>query len=80
MNAGQREDGAGCDRFADGAGGSREVLFEDAAFAEDSQDGHADDGGGIGGGDGHAGAQSEIGVGGAEDDAQHESDQYGSDA
>jgi hypothetical protein len=72
--AGMREDGAGGDRLADRADGAGEVLLEDGAL-EDAQHGHADDRGRVGGGDGHAGAQAEVGVGRAEhdghDQAQH---------
>ena len=68
-----REDRAGGHRLADRADGSGEVLLEHAAL-EQAQHGHADDGGRVGGRDGHAGPQPEVGVGGAEDDAHHEAE------
>ena len=73
---GDGEDGPGGDRFADGADRPGDVLLEDRAL-HDLQDGHADDGRGIGGRDGHAGPEAEVGVGRAEDDGQNEADEDG---
>ena len=70
------EDGPGGDRFADRADGPGDVLLEDRALHE-PQDGHADDGRRIGGGDRHAGPEAEVGVGRAEDDGQDEADEDG---
>ena len=70
------EDGPGGDRFADGADRPGDVLLEDRALHE-PQDGHADDGRRIGGGDRHPGPQAEVGVGRAEDDGQDEADEDG---
>ena len=56
------EDGARGYRFADRAYGSGNVLFQQGALHQ-AQHRHADDRGGIGGGDGHAGAQAQISVG-----------------
>ena len=74
-NAGNREDRARRHRFADRARGSRDVLFEDRAF-EDAQNGHADDRRRISGRDGLAGAQAQIGVGGAQHHAHHQAQQH----
>ena len=71
-----REDGPGGDRFADGADGPGDVLLENAAL-EQLQQGHADDGGRVGRGDGHAGLEAEVGVGGAEDHRQRQTDGHG---
>ena len=71
----QREDRASRYGFADRAGGPRDVLFEDGAF-EHPQHGHTNDGCGIRGGDGLAGAQPEVGIGGAQDDAHHQTQQH----
>jgi len=73
---GDGEDGAGGDGLADGAGGTGEVLFENGSALE-AEEGHADDGGGVGGGDRDAGLEPEIGIGGAEDDAHQETEDDG---
>ncbi len=71
---GNGEDGARGDRLSDGADGPRDVLLEDGA-SEQTQHGHADDRRRIGGGDGHSGAQAQIGVGRAEDHGHDQSEQ-----
>jgi hypothetical protein len=63
------------DQAPDGPG---DVLLEDAAL-EQLQQGHADDGGRVGRGDGHAGLEAEVGVGGAEDHRQRQTDGDGED-
>ena len=65
------EDRARGHRFADRADGSRDVLLQHRALHE-AQQRHADDGRGIRGGDGHAGAQAEIGVSCAQNDGQNQ--------
>ena len=61
----QREHRAGRDRFADGAGGARDVLFQQRALPHPHHR-HADHRGRIRGRDGHARAQAQIGVGRAQ--------------
>ena len=68
------EDGPGGHRLPDGADGPGDVLFQDGP-PHDPENGHADDGRRVGGGDGHAGPQAEVGVGRPEDDGQHEPDE-----
>jgi hypothetical protein len=58
-------------RLADRTDGSGHVLFENRPLHQ-PQDGHADHRGGIGGGDGHAGAQAEVEIGRAENDGHHQ--------
>ncbi len=73
---GDGENRTGGNGFADGARGTREILFEDGTFP-DAQDGHADDGGRIRGGDGDARAQAQVGVGSAQDHAHDEAENHG---
>ncbi len=63
---GDGEDGAGGYRLTYGARCARDVFFEDRSF-EDAEEGHADYGGWISGGDGLSGVQAEVGVGGSQD-------------
>ncbi len=71
-----REDCARSHRLSDGAHGSGNVLFEDRALHQ-AQNGHTDNRGRIGGGDGHAGAQAKVSVRGAEDYGEHQAEQHG---
>ena len=57
---------AGGHRLADGADGTGHVLFQNRALHQ-PQNGHADHRRRIGGRDGHAGAQTQVQVGGAQD-------------
>ncbi len=66
------------DGFADRAHRSGDVLLEDGALAQ-LQHGHADDGGRIGGGNGHARAQAQVGVGGAQDHGHDQAQQHGAE-
>jgi len=72
------EDGASGHRLANRADGSSDVLFQDRALHE-PQYRHSDDGGGIGSGDGHAGAKAEVGVSGAENDRHDQAEKHGAD-
>ena len=72
----QGEDRAGGHRFADGAGGARDVLLQDGAF-DQAQHRHADDRGRISGGDGLAGAQTEIRIGRAQNHGHRQAQQNG---
>ena len=73
-----REDRARRHRLADRADRSRVVLLEERALHH-PQHRHADDRGRVGGRDRHAGAQAEVGVGGAEHDAHHQAQEEGPD-
>ena len=73
--SGNCEDCARRHRFTDRTRRARDVLFKDRAF-EDTQHGHADHGRRIRGCDGLARAQSEIGVGRAENHTHHEPEQH----
>ena len=59
---GNGEDGAGGHGLTDAAHGAGHVLFEDGALHQ-LDEGHADDRRRVGGGDGHARLQAEVGVG-----------------
>ena len=72
---GDGEDGAGGHGLADAAHGSGHVLFEDGALHE-LDEGHADDRGRVGGGNGHAGLQPEVGIGGTEHHGHDEADEH----
>ena len=72
---GDGEDGAGGHGLADAAHGAGHVLFEDGALHE-LDEGHPDDRRGVGGGDGHAGLQPEVGIGGAEHHGHDEADEH----
>ncbi len=67
------EDGPGGDGLADRAHGPGDVLLEDGALHQ-AEDGHADDRGRVGGRDGHAGPQAEIGVRRSEDDGHEDAE------
>ncbi len=69
------EDRARRHRLADRAYGSRNVLFQDRALHQ-PQYRHADDCRGISGGDGHAGAQAQIGIGRAQNDGHDQAEQH----
>ena len=74
--SGNGEDGAGGHRFADGADRAGDVFLEDRALHQ-AKNGHADDGRRVGGGDGHAGAQAEISVGGAQNAGHEQPENHG---
>ena len=72
----EREDRARRHRFADGARRSRDVLFEHGAL-QIAQHRHADHRRRIGGRDGHARVQAQVGVGRAQHHRHHQAQQHG---
>ena len=69
------ENRAGRHRFADRPDGSRDVLFEQRALHQPQQR-HADHRRRVGGGDGHARLQAQVGVGRAQHGGHHQAEQH----
>ena len=65
------------DRTAGGAAGLDDVVFQDAAATQRAQHGHRHHRGRDGRGDGHAGEQSQVGIGGGEHRGQDNREQDG---
>ena len=73
-----REDRAGCERSGRGRDRLRHVRLEDRAFPpQQAECSHRHDRGGDGCRDGHSHAQAEVGICGAEDDAEYDADDDG---
>ena len=75
----EREDGPCGDCFASGRDGLYEVVFEDRGAAQDSQNRHRDDGGWNARGDRQAGVEAQVGICGAEDEGECNSESDAAD-
>ena len=74
---GDGEHDAGGQRFACGAGGLHDVIFEDGGAAEGAQDADGEHGDGDGGGDGETGAQADVDGDRAEEESEERAEDNG---